>query len=360
MGLNFGQAARAAAIAWKQTTSVLPDAAKEPADLVRLDGRTMHGPFDFCLPPAETVANLLPEAASAIDRFAALGLAWPGGVGGGPNNQLLDTWVQCANALVPLTGDPERLALFLSQALRVGEVLPIENDWFVTFGWSGQADHLRDHGGATPPRGPAAGATAHAAVRFRSPEGSIEVALLSWFYAESFRDAVAEPPRKLAARVAQLQGVAAPNGPFLRAGVDLGPFLVEPFERLVHLHLLARGMEAAGELDAERVRVVMVAPSENLDLAQSITSAAQRHLGSTVPDVWRAALDPTEADRFVELDSACLVDPALDLTSAEFRARYADLQPKSTDLAPDLASGIGPGADEPDRSPSWDRRRRWG
>lgn len=48
--------------------------------------------------------------------------------------------------------------------------------------------------------------------------------------------------------------------------VDLVPFddlLVEPFYQLTRLQLLAWQMERAGELEVDRVRLVLAAPSTN-------------------------------------------------------------------------------------------------
>lgn len=362
MGLNFGQTARSAAIAWKQSTSVLPEEAREPADWVRDDASVMHGPFDFCLPFEYAERNLLPEAELALELFAKLGIAWPGGIEGGPGNHLLDTWVQCANALVPLMADAERLGLLLRGAVPVAEVLEVEPGWMVTFGWSGAVDHLGDEGGGVPPRGPEAGTTAHAAVRYRTTDGATEVALLHWCYAESYLGATPDAPRKLAALASRYQRLA--NGapwPLLAPGVSLADLLVAPFDRLARLHLLAREMEKVDELGAGRVRVVLVAPGENLDLSQSLTLPSHRTRGDTVADVWRASLSDEEVERFVTLDSSILVDPALDLTTPEFRSRYADLIPKSGEAGGgNLAERALDGADQRETGSaiSWDRRRR--
>jgi hypothetical protein len=62
--------------------------------------------------------------------------------------------------------------------------------------------------------------------------------------------------------------------------------------------MLALQMEKAGELDAERVRTVLVEPQANTALRALRIDALQR-FGSDIISVWRALLhDP---DRFVFL-----------------------------------------------------------
>ena len=365
MALNFGQVARSSAIAWKRSTATLPEEARAAADWVRDDGRVILGPFEFCLPLDHAAENLLPDARVAIELFSSLGIAWPGGIEGGPGNNLLDSWVQCANALVPLMADEQRLCALLGQSVDVAEILPIEHNWLVTFGWSGLADHLGEEGGGIPPRGPEAATTAPAAIRYRAPDGRVEVALLAWLYAESFRGSVPDPPRKLAARAAGFRTlIDAGPAPLFEPGVSVADYLVEPFDRLVRLQLLAMAMERSHELEADRVRVIWAAPFANTELAQSLTRPIHRRRGSTVTEVWRSVLHPEQRDRFSELDTACLVDERLDLTGPEFLARYGHLMNRGPAADGDSVWTTGTTQTPPlvttlDRvGPSWDRRRR--
>jgi hypothetical protein len=83
--------------------------------------------------------------------------------------------------------------------------------------------------------------------------------------------------------------------------------------------LLAHAMERSGELDADTVRVLHVAPATNTELQLSPTRDSHRAAGATLYAAWRAML--RRPDRFVPLDSARLAKAAI--TSEEYVARYA-------------------------------------
>ena len=78
-------------------------------------------------------------------------------------------------------------------------------------------------------------------------------------------------------------------------------------------------MERSGELDADTVRVLHVAPATNTELQLSLTRDSHRAAGATLCAAWRAML--RRPDRFVPLDSARLAKAAV--TSEEYVARYA-------------------------------------
>ena len=81
-------------------------------------------------------------------------------------------------------------------------------------------------------------------------------------------------------------------------------FFSEPFYQLMRLTLLAQEMERLGELEAEVVRVIHIAPAANTGFAQSITSPALRTYGRSVSEIW-AQLAPKE--RFVAIPAESLL-----------------------------------------------------
>ena len=76
--------------------------------------------------------------------------------------------------------------------------------------------------------------------------------------------------------------------------VPFEPLMVDPFDQLLRLQLLAAAMEEAGELDFETVTVGWVAPRANEELWSELTADLP---GDTVPEAWRSVL--RRPDRFV-------------------------------------------------------------
>src|SRR4051812_7880689 len=98
---TFRATEEARAVRWKDTTTTLPDAAREPAPYIR-DGRP-QGCYATCLPPEFAEFNLLPEArVDALDLFRRFDIKWHAAIDDGPTNHLLSSQVQCVNALAPL------------------------------------------------------------------------------------------------------------------------------------------------------------------------------------------------------------------------------------------------------------------
>jgi hypothetical protein len=110
-----------------------------------------------------------------------------------------------------------------------------------------------------------------------------------------------------------------PDGPLRTDVIPYADLFVEPFYQLMRQQLLAHAMERSGELDADTVRVLHVAPATNTELQLSLTRDSHRAAGATLYAAWRAML--RRPDRFVPLDSARLAKAAV--TSEEYVARYA-------------------------------------
>ena len=155
-------------------------------------------------------------------------------------------------ARVPGVEDPDFIRSVFGGLLPITEVLPIESDRFLTFEYIGLSDYLGERPNLPRTRG-AMTTSVDAAVRYRTPEGTVEIAL-----------ARVEVYRGLSrARVKGAQG-----GSSFRAlrplwdssdcpvHHDLVPYedlFVEPFYQLFRQQMLACQMERAREHDAERV-----------------------------------------------------------------------------------------------------------
>jgi len=330
---EFVRAARKAAITWKASSTALPDHARGPGEYRRWPS------LQFVLPRDDATYNLLPEARSVgLQRFAAAGIPWHDG-DGSPSNHLLSSQVQCVNALAPFVDRPDALAAIFGTVLPISEVLPFgagecegatlspfDSTDHVVFEWQGLANYLHEWSGA-PVRG-ANATSADAAIRYRTPGGHIEIALIEWKYTEKYPDGkLSTSATSHATRAARYQPLLdRPDCPLDTSRLSLDDLLVEPVYQLMRQALLAHEMELAHELGAEVVRVVYVAPATNHALWASpgsprfaeLASGFGGHLGHT----WQSLLrDPS---RLVLLDSATLV--AQDApTSTEFKARYGHL-----------------------------------
>lgn len=323
--MTFIDEARAAASAWKQTTTTLPEGA-------RADGPySGHRPtYPFALPRAYRAYNLLADArAVGLSRFAAACIPWHRGFEALPNTHLCSSQVQCVNALGPMIRDAAAITATFGELLGIDEVLPFGDESFdpadlVAFEWNGLADHLHEWNGTVGQRG-ARTTSVDAAIRFRTTAGATEIALIEWKYTEQYsgRPLAGGDPRNVT-RVARYGELFA-DGPVKPEMLSLDDLLVEPFYQLLRQQLLARQMEQVGELGASRVRVVYAAPARNDALWASTPPHIAAATGSThVLDAWRRLLRDEVADRFLSFDTAALVGAGA-ATSDEFTARYGHL-----------------------------------
>lgn len=304
----FMREERARAVAWKKVTADLTGPARQAADYYKGNGEVIEGPFDYCLPPAHAVQNLLPDArAAGLDTFKRLDIAWHAGIRNGPSNHLLDSQVQCVNALAPHARDPAALRWLFGEVLPIAEVLPIELDEYVTFEWIGQSDHLDEAQGMARKRGSRA-TSADSAIRYRSTDGSVEVGLIEWKYREDYSSPLSAPYAGLTEdRMRHRQSLWDDAVcPLRHEAIAYGQLFVEPRYQLFRLQSLAARMERAGELGAQRVRLVVAASRRNQALAPELAR-------------WPGLLH--QPDRFGVVDTDRLL--ASDApSSAHYRHRY--------------------------------------
>lgn len=330
---TFKRAARLSAMHWKSTTDTIPADARASGAYRTWDA------LPFCLPRSYHELNLLPEAREiALERFNAATIPWHDGFDHGPSNHLLDSQVQCANALAPFVNDPAALAAIFGSALPIAEVLPFAADQggahlspfdatdYVVFEWQGLENHLHEWKG-TPTRGSKA-TSADAAIRYRSTQGTVELALIEWKFTESYPTGnLSMSSTSTETRLARYRPLFdQPDGPLRSDLIQLEDLLGEPVYQLMRLSLLARCIESHREQGVDRARLVYFAPTANLALwASPGTEAfANYAAGGPLDRAWASLLRRPESIVFI--DSAALLRSDCP-TSAEFKHRYAVLEP---------------------------------
>jgi len=214
--------------------------------------------------------------------------------------------------------------------LGVAEVLEVEPGRFLTFEYIGEVDYFNESPAGRRVRG-AHCTSVDAAFLHRALDGATELILVEWKYTESYQ------PRKVdrakdAVRWARYgTALSKPDGPVRAELAKFADLLDEPFYQLVRQQLLAHALETDHAHGADRVRVVHVLPSGNVAYHQSLHQSAMRALGGSVAEVWRRLL--RHSDRFVSIDSAVFLDPAI--TSDEYVARYGPVERMSA-----MADGV--------------------
>jgi hypothetical protein len=312
-------------------------------------GHVGHLGSTYRLPPSARRTNFAPSIRDDAEAYFALhGITWHTHASHGLSSQTC-----CLNFLMPLAKRPELLSELVGRALDMPppQMLPVEKgpggeDWFVGFEWLGDHDLL----GEWPTRGrPTRGAnatSADAVVRFRHQDRN-ETLLIEWKYTERYGAPIPDrrrPDGKSGGNVTRTERygdkVFDPEGPIRSdLGLTLTDFFFEPFYQLLRQQMLAWRTERK---TGERVRVLHVSPTGNLDL-HKITSSAFAKLGQTDAfEAFKAALvEPADkAPRFVSTHTEDLFCPLLTRLSADPWASY--LLDRYDFLALDRASGGTP------------------
>jgi hypothetical protein len=307
------------AMAWKMGTTTLPPEAKVPAPWIDQDGKPSDRLYDYCLPAQYAALSLLPEVRdSAVILFAELGIPWHCGIAGGPGNHLLESQVQCANALTQMVNDPERVLRAFADVLNTAEVLEIEPGRHLTFEYIGDTDLLHEATHGQRVRG-AHCTSVDAAFLQRTTAGVVELILLEWKYTEAYlRRRDPQPNKDITRRGRYADLLAAGDGPLNIELLDFDDLLDEPFYQLMRQQLLAHELEKTHASGAERVRVAHVLSAANVDYQRSIHRHGPRTLGATVSEIWQRLL--RRPDRFVQLDGSLFLNPQI--TSDEYVRRY--------------------------------------
>ena len=326
---SFVHEARRCALEWKLHSPSLEESA-------RADGPYRgSGALSICLPAEYAALNLLPDARVAgLTRFRSGDIKWHDGIGEGPSNHLLDSQIQCVNALAPFVDRPEDLRQLFGSVLPIAEVLPFgaptsefdEVD-HVVFEWVGLDNHLGEWSEPTPTRG-AYMTSVDAALRYRAHDGRTEIALIEWKYTERYPSGLLSGGEaRMKVRHNRYAGaIRDPQGPIRSDAIPFEALFFEPMYQQMRQQLLAWRMEQAKELGADVVRVLLVAPRGNEAFWSSLPGEPWHALAASSPlgvaEAFRSVL--RRPDRFAWLDSATLVGEDSPL-SKEFKTRYSHL-----------------------------------
>lgn len=276
-------------------------------------------PRDFCLADGHSNENLYQGFRDdAIDYFRDRRITWHDGhedeYGNGrrwPSNHLCCSQSACVNALWPMTSEPELLAwAFRPFFPDLAEVLPLEADDalpdgskpFMGFEWIGTKRYLNERSfirGANT-------TSADFAFRFRRYDGRTQLVLGEWKYTEYYSRKEPNPKqRQLEAyrKAFMLWNADQPRLP------NYHDFFAEPFYQLMRMTLLAQEMERAkaqgnGEMGADIVSVLLVAPKANKRYAEKFTVPVFERFGRTVSAAW-TFLAP--ADRYLSVPTESLL-----------------------------------------------------
>lgn len=286
--MSYSQRERTRAIAWKSTTSTLPDEARAAGGYVDKNGSVGTTPYNFRLPPASAALNLLPEVRDpAVALFTELGIPWHAGAAGGPGNHLLSSQVQCVIALGQMLADPTRIVAAFGQLLGIGEMLQIEPNRFLTFEYIGPTDFFGEAPTGERNRG-AHCTSVDVAFLHRDVHGVVELVLVEWKYTESYRVRSPDPAKDEIQRRRYGAALADPAGPVRADALAFELLLNEPFYQLVRQQLLAWALETSSAEGASRVRVGQVLPKGNLPYQQSLARPEHRALGGSGSEVWHS------------------------------------------------------------------------
>lgn len=279
--------------AWKQTTPHL----SAPA---RADGAYNQHEYHFCLPRTHADENLYAGIrAEAIAYFAAAGIPWHHGQYDFPSNHLCSSQVCCVNFLFPFIHQPDALADLLRPIYpTLSRILPIDGNDFVSFEYIGAENYLGERTSKHGKRTRGANCTsADAAVRFQHEDGRIQIALIEWKYTEFYsveNRAIAKSGTDRRAIYRHLwDRDDFPLDKRLLSSFDA--LFYEPFYQLFRQQCLAHEMERAGELDADIVSTLHIAPALNREFLR-VTSPELRSLGDNSLEVWKRLV--RQPDRF--------------------------------------------------------------
>lgn len=303
----------------------------------------------YRLAPADRHHNLAPELQDAADRLfsAEPGIQWHQHASHGLSSQ-----VCCLNFLLPFAQRPELLRRWVEHVTgdTVAEMLPIERgraggDWFVTFEWIGDVDHLNEAKEGTTRKRGANATAADAAVLYRDAAGLTQLLLIEWKYTERYGSPL-DPSGNATRRRRYNDIFRQPNGPIRTdADVTLDDFFYEPFYQLLRQQMLAWHTEDQVE-GIDRARVLHLSPSGNRPL-HDVTSPNLRRFGDDAFEIFADLLADPSA--FIGMTIEAAFAPLASWAEADWYAwlseRYAFLTAAS-DGSPVVPNGCAAPADE--------------
>ncbi len=266
------------------------------SEVARAEGfyRTKYRPF--CFPVEYAEQNLYPEIRkTAPDFFAKHEIKWHDGHDGKPSNHLCNSQVCCVNFLFPFADKPYTLARLLRPIFpQLQEMLPVEDEQFVTFEWIGCENYLGEKISRNGKRTRGANYTStDAAVRFRQIDQRIHTVLIEWKYTEFYGGTCLKFSKPGKDRTKIYRHLYDPddcpiNKTFLPS---FDALFYEPFYQFMRQQFLTQEMEKVHENGADLVSLLHIAPAHNTDF-HKITSPELEGIGGTAIEVWKKLVKP--------------------------------------------------------------------
>lgn len=280
----------------------ITDTISEPA---RVDGFFRGKLRPFCLPQAYAEENLYPPIREeALRFFKDKKINWHQGVDWKPSNHLCDSQVCGVNFLFPFTHKPNELAELLKPIFpQIYQMLPVEDDLYVSFEWIGEENYLGERVSSKGSRTRGANFTStDAIVMFEDKNHQRQVVLIEWKYTESYPGIyIGISDRGTDRRNIYKHLFDDPNCVVdLEKLPDLDALYYEPFYQFMRQQFLAAKMEKAHELKADIVSLLHIAPRINEDFAK-VTSPKLIQMGKTATDVWENLVKPE--GRFISVNT---------------------------------------------------------
>ena len=264
---------------------------------------------EFCLHEDCSAENLETGVRDAALRyFEDRAIKWHDGKANGPSNHLCCSQSCCVNFWFPFVQAPEELgAVLRGLGYDVEVMLQIESDRsladgslpFVAFEWIGERNYLGElRGGEVAPD---AGRTRGKGftgldffVRFRRSDGRIQLVAGEWKYTECYR--TGKDLRYSRSKTDRLDRIyrehlVKPDSQIV-GDVPFESLFFDPFDQLMRQQLLCTAMERCGEMEADVVTLLHVAPRANGELMKRVTSKALERVGSDVHAIWGALTRP--------------------------------------------------------------------
>ena len=293
-------------MAWKASTSTLPEEARALGRCWLDRGKRPIGPFPFCLPEVHAAHNLLADVrAEALERFRRHAIPWhmatPGPDGPLPSTHLLDSQVQCVNVLLSLARNGALLDLVRQVVPDAERLVEVEDGSPVAFEWIGGEDYLGEGRGRRRTRG-AYVTSADALMVAEGPSGRTAL-VTEWKYTEHYPKPLPVLSARGTDRRKRYQPLYDTEHCVFTERPPLAAYFHEPHYQLLRLGLLAQEMVRVRELGVERAVLLHLFPGGNEALHACVPDGLLS-LGERMSDVWHALLPgPTVTYRLSDTTS---------------------------------------------------------
>ena len=190
----------------------------------------------------------------------------------------------------------------------VAEMLPFDADTmppdddhrYVAFEWIGTRNYLieriRDTVAEDAERQRGQNFTSlDFACRFRRSDGLIQIVVGEWKYTERYANGrCIQHSRSGTDRLEEIYAPAldAPDCQIRLGRLPREALFFDPLDQLMRQQLLCSAMERHGEMGADIVSLLHVAPAANRDFMGRVTSPELRRVGGDVHEIWKTLVKP--------------------------------------------------------------------